>query len=395
MKLGSMRSFLGATAIAVAGLVIVAVGSRVPAEASAQAAQGGGAAAAPAGVPLVEDVYKTVVLLKGLPIDTFFESMGMFANSMGNDCTFCHASKAYFDKREFATPTPRIQRARQMIVMVNAINKQYFGGQPRVSCFTCHQGSDRPVADPNIMLQYATPVEDPNVRDIPVDPRLKADEVFDKYIQALGGKERLSKFTSFTAKGTYAGFDTSFDKVPMELYVKAPGQSAMVVHFFNGDSHRVFNGTNAWMAGPDTPVPLLTLTAGNLERVRLEALAPFGVGLRTTFPQWRVGRTAINDKEVIVVQGLQNNRVLANFYFDETGLLVRMNRWTETPVGTVPTQINFEDYRDVAGVKVPFKKTVSQTYMQMVIELTNVQPNTNIPDSRFAQPAPGKPTDGR
>jgi hypothetical protein len=388
MKLGSKRFFLGAAAIAAAALVVAAVSSR---DVSAQ----GGAPAAPAGVQLVEEVYKTVTLLKGLPVDTFFESMGMFANSMGNDCTFCHASKAYFDKREFATPTPRIQRARQMIVMVNAINKQYFGGQTRVTCFTCHQGSDRPVADPNIMLQYATPVEDPNVRDIPVDPRLKADEVFDKYIQALGGKERLSKFTGFTAKGLYSGFDTSFDKVPADLYVKAPGQSALVVHFFNGDSFRVFNGTNAWMAGPDTPVPILSLTAGNLERVRLEALAPFGTGLRTTFQQWRVGRTAINDKEVVVVQGLQNNRVLANFYFDETGLLVRMNRWTETPVGTVPTQINLEDYRDVAGIKLPFKKTVSQTYMQMVLELTNVQPNTNIPDSRFAQPAPGKPADGR
>jgi hypothetical protein len=391
MKLGSKRFFLGAIAIAVAALVVVAAGSRVPAEASAQAAQGSAPVAAPAGVPLVDDVYKTVVLLKGLPIDTFFEAMGMFANSMGNDCTFCHASKAYFDKREFATPTPRLQRARQMIVMMNTINKQFFGGQPRVTCFTCHQGSDRPVSDPNIMLQYATPVEDPNVRDIPVDTRLKVDEVFDKYIQALGGKERLSKFTSFTAKGTYAGFDTSFDKVPMELYMKAPGQSAMVVHFFNGDSYRVYNGTNAWMAGPDTPVPLLTLTAGNLDRVRLEAMAPFATGLRATFPQWRAGRTAIDDKEVVVVQGLQNNRVLANFYFDETGLLVRINRWTETPVGTVPTQINFEDYRDVAGIKLPFKKTVSQTYMQMVLELTNVQPNVQIPDSRFAQPAPGKP----
>jgi hypothetical protein len=387
MKLGSKRFFLGATAIAVAALIVVAVGSRVPAEASAQ----GGAPAAPAGVQLVDDVYKTVVLLKGLPIDTFFESMGMFANSMGNDCTFCHASKAYFDKREFATPTPRIQRARQMIVMMNTINKQFFGGQPRVTCFTCHQGSDRPVADPNIMLQYATPIEDPNVRDLPPDPRLKVDEVFDKYIQALGGKERLSKFTGFTAKGTYAGFDTSFDKVPVDVYVKAPAQSAMIVHFFNGDSHRVFNGTDAWMAGPDTPVPLLSLTAGNLERVRLEAMAPFGVGLRNSFQQWRVSRTAIDDKEVVVVQGLQNNRVLANFYFDETGLLVRINRWTETPVGTVPTQINFEDYRDVAGIKLPFKKTVSQTYMQMVVELTNVQPNTNIPDSRFARPAPAKP----
>ena len=33
----------------------------------------------------------------------------------------------------FAVATPRIQRARQMIVMMNTINKNYFGGQPRVN----------------------------------------------------------------------------------------------------------------------------------------------------------------------------------------------------------------------------------------------------------------------
>ncbi|OFW05038.1 MAG: hypothetical protein A3I61_19195 [Acidobacteria bacterium RIFCSPLOWO2_02_FULL_68_18] len=388
-----MRPFLGAAAIAVAGLVIVAVASRTQVEASSQAAQAG--AAATDRVPLTDDVFKTVVLLRGLPVDTFFEAMGMFANAMGNDCTFCHSSKAYFDKRAFAEPTPRLQRARQMIVMMNAINKQYFGGQPRVTCFTCHQGSDRPVNDPNIQLQYATPVEDPNIRDIPIDTRLKADDIFDKYVEALGGRERLSKFTSFTARGTYAGFDTSFDKVPMELYARAPAQQTMIVHFFNGDSHRVFDGQSGWMAGPDTPLPILTLTAGNLDRVRLEATAAFGTGLRQVFPEWRVGRTAIKDEEVIVVQGMRNGRVLANFYFDQTGLLVRMIRWTETPVGFVPTEIDYQDYRDVAGVKIPFKRTVSQTYMQMNVELTSVQPNVQIPETRFARPLPGKPTDGR
>ena len=49
--------------------------------------------------------------------------MGMFANAMGNDCTYCHAPTAALDRTAFAVATPRIQRARQMIVMMNAINK--------------------------------------------------------------------------------------------------------------------------------------------------------------------------------------------------------------------------------------------------------------------------------
>ena len=162
----------------------------------------------------------------------------MFANAMGNDCTFCHASEAVFDKAKFADSTPRIMKARQMIVMMNAINKQYFAGQTRVTCFTCHGGSDRPRSEPDLALQYAEPVFDPNAREIPPDPRMTADQVFDKYIQALGGADRLAKLTSYVAKGSYSGFDTSFDKIPVEIYAAAPNQMTMVTHLSTGHQHQ-------------------------------------------------------------------------------------------------------------------------------------------------------------
>jgi hypothetical protein len=77
-----------------------------------------------------------------------------------------------------------------------------------------------------------------------------------------------------------------------------------------------------------------------------------------------------------------------NLYFDpKSGLLVRLVRWNATPVGPVPTEINYDDYRDVAGVKMPFTWTVSQTYMQMTIKLTGVQPNVPVDARVFAQPA--------
>jgi hypothetical protein len=143
------------------------------------------------------------------------------------------------------------------------------------------------------------------------------------------------------------------------------------------------------MAGPDTPVPLVTLSAGNLDRARLEALVAFPAGLRRAFPHWRLGRAVLNDEEVVIVQGIDDDRQpLANFYFAPSGLLVRMVRWTLTPVGFVPTQIDYSDFRDVAGVKIPFHRTVSQTFMQMNVELTDVQPNVALDAARFARPAP-------
>ena len=377
MRSGARRAFLGAAAVAVvclAGAATVAV-----------RAQAGDAA------PMTDTAFKNIMLLKGIPVDTFFDAMGMFANAMGNDCTYCHAPTAALDRNAFAIATPRIQRARQMIVMMNAINKQYFADQPRVTCFTCHAGNQSPRSDPNIALQYSTPPEDPNVRDFPTDLTGSADQIFDRYLQAVGGAARLAALTSFTAKGTYEGFDTAFEKVPVDIFAQAPNRYTTTVHMSGGDSLRVYNGTGGWITGPDTPVPLMTLTSGNLDRARLEALVAFPVGLKQAFPQWRVGRAVMNDQEVRVLQAAENGQPVVNLYFDESGMLIRLVRWTVTPVGFVPTQIDYSDFRDVAGVKIPFRRQVSQTFMQMTVELTDVQPNAAIDAARFARPAAFKP----
>lgn len=388
MTVGARRMFACATVMSVVCLV-AAAGVRA---ASADGGQTGSAQGAGERVPMVEEVFKTVVLLRGIPVDTFFEVMGMFASSMGNDCTFCHASNAALDKSAFATLTPRLQRARQMIVMMSALNKQYFNGQTRVTCFTCHGGSNQPKADPSFMVQYGDPVLDPNARDFLTDTRVNANQVFDRYLQAVGGADRLARLRSYTAKGTYAGFETNRDKVPVELYAKAPAQQTMVVHLSIGASTRVFDGQNAWIAGPEQPLPLLTLTGGNLDRARLEALANFPTGLRQAYPQWRGGHAQLDDKDVTVLQATSDGQPVVQLYFDDSGLLVRLLRFTITPVALVPTQIDYADYRELpgVGVKVPFTRTLTQTYMQMTLQLTDIQPNAPIDAARFARPAPAK-----
>ena len=384
MKIGSSRVFTAAV-----GLGIICLGGAAITASQAQPAQG-----AAERVPLSDEVFKHITHLKGIPVDTFFEAMGMFANAMGNDCTFCHEPKAYYEKALFAQQTPRMERARQMIDMVNALNKQYFRGQQRVTCFTCHAGNNSPKSDPNFAVQYGTAVLDPNDRDFATDDRIKPEEVFAKYIQALGGAERLAKYTNFVAKGTYSGFDTAFDEVPLEIYGAAPGKYTMVAHTTIGDAVRTFDGTNGWVAGPDSPLPIVTLTDGNLDRARLEAMLAFpsAAALRGAFPLWRAGRTDIGDQEVTVLQGISDRQRLVNLYFDSTGLLVRFIRWTPTPVAFVPTMTEYSDYRDVAGVKVPFQRVISQTFMQMDIKLKSVEANTRIDAAIFAKPAPAKLT---
>jgi len=376
-----MKRFLAA-AIAILTCLLVQIGA---------AAQTPAPQAAGEKVPMSDDIFKSVQILKGIPVDTFFESMGMFASAMGNDCTFCHVKDAYFDKTAFAQVTPRMQRARQMLTMMSDLNDRYFAGRTRVTCFTCHRGSQAPVSEPDLSIQYGEPYEDPNARDFPVETRVTADQLFDKYIQWTGGAQNVARLTSYVGRGTYEGFDTAFEKRPVEIYAKAPNQQTLIVRLATGASTRVFDGKNGWMAGGDQPVPLLILTEGNLDRARLEAVAAFPAGIKSAFPRWRVGRTAIDGNEVYIVQGMGAAQALANFYFDQSGMLVRLVRWTRTPVGFIPTQVDFADYRDVAGVKVPFDRKVTQTYMQAHVQLTDVQPNATIDASRFAKPAPVAP----
>ncbi len=374
MKLGSRRTFVGATMVAVACLIGAA-------RMSAQAPPAQGADA-----PIMsEQAFKNILVLKGIPVDTFLDAMGMFANAMGNDCTFCHSPTAALDRAGFAVQTPRMARARQMIAMMNSINMNFFKGERRVTCFTCHGGNQSPRSDPNLALQYAAPVEDPNVRDFPTDQKLVAKDIFDKYIKAVGGADKIAQLKSFTGKGTYEGFDT-LKKVPVEIYAKAPNQFTTVVHMDTGVSTRTFDGRTGWMAGPDTAVPLLTLTSGNLDRARLEALVAFPTSLPSAYSQWRVGRAVLNDEEVAVLQATENGQAVLNLYFAESGLLVRLVRWDPTPVGMVPTQIDYSDFRDVAGVKLPFHKTVSQTYMRMDVELSEIRPNVAIDAALFTRP---------
>jgi hypothetical protein len=371
--------------IGVLGMVAVA---SLRAEAFAQAGQ----APAPA-QPMAEQVFKNIQVLKGIPADEFMDTMGMFASSLLYDCTGCHVQEILINRDAFATPTPRIQRARQMVVMVNALNRMYFGGQPKVTCFTCHRASGFPEVIPDLGLQYGDgPPENPNSMTVfPQREGPSADQIFRKYIDAVGGIGRVSKLTSYTATGTYIGFNTGGATVPIEIFAKAPNQRASIVRVFDGDAVKVFDGTNGWAAEGWRQIPLMTFTASNVASMRFEALSAFPAEIQKAFKDWKVAAVTVGDEDVQLLQGSNPGELPVNLYFDEDGLLIRTVRWSSTPVGTVPTQTDYSDYRDVAGVKMPFHTVVTWTNGQNTIELKEIRPNVTIDAARFARPAPFKP----
>jgi uncharacterized protein DUF6544 len=122
----------------------------------------------------------------------------------------------------------------------------------------------------------------------------------------------------------------------------------------------------------------------------LEALISFPAAVQKAFSTWTVGNTVIDDRPVQILQGTNAGEIPVNLYFDESGLLVRLVRWNKTTVGTVPIQIDYADYREVAGVKLPFRTVVTWTDGQNTFALKDVRPNVSIDAAKFARPAPFK-----
>src|ERR1700733_15337444 len=91
---------------------------------------------------LAEQAFKNVKVLKGIPVGEFMDTMGFFAASLGLNCVFCHVSESLENWDKFAEDVPRKNVARQMILMVNDINKRDFGGRRALTCFSCHRGAE-------------------------------------------------------------------------------------------------------------------------------------------------------------------------------------------------------------------------------------------------------------
>ena len=347
---------------------------------------------------MAEEVFKNVQLLRGISVKEFLDTMGFFSAATGMNCVDCHAAEGQTSLEGYATDTPLKQTARKMILMVNTLNRTNFAGERKVTCYTCHRATDRPLTVPSLLDQYGTPPDDPNQVEIISDAsqlplnQMSADQILDKYILAIGGATQLAKLISFAAKGTYEGFDTFAEKVPIDIFANAPNQHTTVVHTQNGDSVNTYDGNRGWIAAADKLMRVLPLSGGNLRGAQLDGTLSFPAHLKQDF-KWRTGfpSVSIDDRRVQVIQEASAGDTGAKLYFDsQSGLLMRQVRYSDTVVGAIPAQIDYSDYRSVAGVKIPFHLLMTWTDGRSIIQLSEVQPNVRIDAAKFATPAPPK-----
>jgi hypothetical protein len=282
--------------------------------------------------------------------------------------------------------------ARKMIDMVAAINRTNFGGRQAVTCFTCHHGRDLPTTTIALDTLYGPPNEER--RDVlePGQGVPAIDQVLNKYIQALGGAQRVAGLNSWVATGTSLGYEGLGGGGSFQIIAKRPNLRTTLIEFKEhperGNSTRVFDGKNGWIKSPRGLLSEYELTGTELDGARLDAALSFPDQMKSALTNWRVGQLeSMGDKDVQVVQGSGPRGLLATFYFDkDSGLLLRTVRYGTSPIGRVPTQMDFADYREVSGVKFPFKYTFSWLDGKDSFQITDVKVNSAIDASKFAKP---------
>jgi len=335
----------------------------------------------------IDQKHKNIQVLKGLPESQLSPVMNYMAASLGVRCNYCHVNKD--GNWDFASDEKGEKKsARQMITMVMGINKNSFGGNPEVSCYTCHRGRS------SVAHTVAFPLPTPEPRPSPApsaagspQPNPTADQIFDKYYQAIGGAAVVDKLSSRVMKGTLTTGNGA--ELGYELNQSGPDSVlAILTSPQAGVIERGFNGTTGWEKssrgirdlGPEE-VGYLRRYPGLYRDIKLKdqfSRISFG------------GKPKVDGRDVYIVRATTTAGMREALYFDaETGLLFRRTTSITTPVGTIPEQVDFSDYRDVDGMKVPFTIRVSAvdpTY-SVVRKFTEIKLNVPIDAKRFDRPA--------
>jgi len=339
-----------------------------------------------------EQAYKNIEVLKGVPAGQVIPAMQFITASLGVECTFCHV-EGHFEKDD---KEPK-QIARDMMQMTFALNKNNFQGHREVTCYSCHRGAPNPLtipvvgneSQPNPAAAGVAAADNAGGAKPAVAPKLPASlptvaQLLDNYVRALGGSAAIEKISTRVEKGatTFHG-----QAQTVEIFTQAPDKQSIVRHLSGTESIvTTFDGQSGWSVAPGRPAR--EMHDADISAARIDADLQFPLHIQKIFPELRQEYPEkIADRDAYLLLAIREGQPPVKLYFDaRSGLLVRMVRYAETPLGRNPTQIDFADYRDVDGVQIPFHVTTSQPGNTSTIQLETVQQNAPIDPAQFTRP---------
>lgn len=332
----------------------------------------------------IAETQKNIKVLNDLPASQLIPMMNVMAASLGVKCNYCHVNKN--GQWDFPLDDkPEKNTAREMIAMTLNINKATFKGNTEVSCFTCHRGSTRPVG------MLALPIPEPTPRPTGPAPTAAApaqptsDDILNKYTAAIGGQAAIDKLKTRIMKGTFTLANGATGTY--EVTQAAPDKFYITRNSQQGVGEQGFNGSEGWQKDGRG---VSDMRPDQLADLKLEYQFFRDLKFKDQYTRMNLRRDKIDGRDVFAITGIRPDKKRERLFFDaETGLLLRRMGYTETPLGLLPDQTDYEDYRDVDGVKVPFtvKLYVVGGFSTATRKFTEIKINVPVEDSRFSKPA--------
>lgn len=325
-----------------------------------------------------EKYFKNIQAFRGLPSTDLMGAMSFMAAALGTQCEHCHVTTEKGNWPMEKDDKAAKRRAREMIAMVKAINASNFNGKALVTCATCHHGQTKPPEAPPLLAEAPASSSAPSSAPLP-----SVEAVFARYLEAAGGREALSRITTREMKGNAL---SGGERFAFEFRQKAPNKSLVVTTFANGETlSRGYDGKTGWDRAAREGG---SMGEDELVYVRRRAVFSLPLDLRDQYATLAVtGRETIAGRDAVLVAGRANDGNRETLDFDtETGLLVRRTTMVETPLGPIPDQTDFEDYRDVGGEKFPFRIIRIGPNFRETQSYTELRQNVPIDDAVFAMP---------
>src|SRR5436190_5770184 len=206
-----------------------------------------------------------------------------------------------------------------------------------------------------------------------------ADQILEKYVRAIGGREAVQAQSSRVIKGTITAPSVG-GKGTIEIYAKAPNKQLTETSLnILGNSRTGFNGTIAWeeKRGEVKDAPGFS---------KRDADFYLPIKLKEVYPRIDLkGTERIGEREAYLLEAPRGGNP-KRWYFDvKTGLLLRME--VRNAAGKVMEREDYQDYRAINGVQYAFTvRAIDENEVLFTINYTDIKLNVAIDDAKFEKP---------
>ena len=341
----------------------------------------------PPGEKPVEQVFKNIQILKGLPSSQIYATMNFMRASLDVECEYCHLKRGPGNWDFASDDKPTKGAARRMISMVMDVNRTTFGGTNAVTCFTCHRGQSPPATMANVMKSKAqndakAPAIDPKL----VGPLPEVEQVLEKYVEALGGKAATERVKTRVIKASIT--EHLLPTSPLEIFQQSPDKILFVITTPKGMIAESYDGTSGWIADGKGP---RRLDGPALALLKFEADFYRDLKLAERYLRMTVaGRDRVRERDAYLIEAVTPEHKTEKLYFDvQSGLLLRRVTFIQTMIGLIPEATDYDDYREIDGVKIAFARHREQLqgFEASTIIFAEVRPNVPVDKARFEMPA--------